>query len=307
MNSLQYLKQIDINITDLCNKTCSFCPRHDSALYPNNNQHMSLDLFKKVIDECLEVRYSKDILLCGRGESSLHKNYEEVLELLHHPDRTWKTCLTTNGRKLEKYWDYYTNNFDFIILNTYTNKEEYDERVKKYGWKLNTSGKLGDSPVKIYNLEHYFKPTGATIDQVNNSEKGFERGFSLPASPGIRWKYNFNKRCGLDGTITENPAIKSPCLHPLELLFLNFDGKMHMCCNDWGTGGGKGQTVVGDFTKNNVFEQYLESRKRDMIIRSLINGRRHDIEACKKCEVKNRTEIKRAVKIKNEQKEEYMY
>ena len=23
-----------------------------------------------------------------------------------------------NGRKLEKYWDYYTNNFDFIILNT---------------------------------------------------------------------------------------------------------------------------------------------------------------------------------------------
>ena len=33
--------------------------------------------------------------------------------------------------EIDKYWDFYTNNFDFIILNTYTTQEEYDERVEE--------------------------------------------------------------------------------------------------------------------------------------------------------------------------------
>jgi len=221
MNNLDYLWQIDINITDLCNKTCSFCPRHDPELYPNNNQHLSLDLFEKIINECLEVGYEKDILLCGRGEPSLHPQYKEIIKLLHHPDRKWATCLTTNGRNWTKHYEYYTNHFDFIILNTYTTREEYDERVEKYGWKLNTSGKFGDTPRKIYNLEHYFKPDGATVTEVNESKKGFRDGFKLPSHPDITWKHDFNKRCGLQETINVNPNITKPCMHPLEFLFLN--------------------------------------------------------------------------------------
>ena len=291
MENLNYIWQIDINLTDLCDKTCSFCPRHDPKIYPNNNQHMDLDLFKKIIDECLEVGYDKDILLCGRGEPSLYKHYEKALELLHHPDRKWNTCLTTNGRKWEKYYDFYTNNFDFIILNTYTTQEDYDERVKKYGWKLNTSGKLGNSARKIYNLEHYFKPDGANVEEVNSKKKGFKDGFTLPSKPDVIWSHHFNKRCGLQETINVNPNITKPCMHPLEFLFLNFDGKMHMCCNDWGSGGGKNQTIVGDFTKDNLFNQYRRSKKRAKIVHNLLNGRRYNIEACSKCEVTNKAEV----------------
>ena len=152
MYDLRYLHQIDINLTDLCDKTCSFCPRHDSEIYPNN----------------------KDILLCGRGEPSLYKHWEEAVKLLCHPDRKWVANITTNGRKFEKYWDLYTNNLDFVTLNTYTNKEDYDARVKKYGWKLNTSGKLGNSPRKIYNLEHYFKPDGTSVEDINEGELTFD-------------------------------------------------------------------------------------------------------------------------------------
>jgi len=32
---------IELNLTELCNMTCTFCPR--SADYPNLNLHMSLD------------------------------------------------------------------------------------------------------------------------------------------------------------------------------------------------------------------------------------------------------------------------
>ena len=298
MNNLNYVWQIDINLTDLCDKTCSFCPRHDPKIYPNNNQHMDFDLFKKIIDECLEIGYDKDILLCGRGEPSLYKHYDKAIELLHHPDRKWNTCLTTNGRKWEKYYDFYTNNFDFVILNTYTTQEEYDERVEKYGWKLNTSGRLGNTPRKIYNLEHYFKPDGANVEEVNSKKKGFKDGFTLPSKPDVIWSHHFNKRCGLQETINVNPNITKPCMHPLEFLFLNFDGKMHMCCNDWGDGGGKNQTVVGDFTKDNMFNQYRRSKKRAKIVHNLINGRRYNIEACNKCEVTNKAEVQRGLHTK---------
>ena len=30
------------------------------------------------------------------------------------------------------------------------------KELKKYGWKLNTSGRLGNNPRKRFNLEHYF-------------------------------------------------------------------------------------------------------------------------------------------------------
>ena len=84
MYDLRYLHQIDINLTDLCNKTCSFCPRHSPEVYPNNNQHMSVGLFEKVIRECLEQGYDKDILVVEENllhieTTKLYLNYYIIL------------------------------------------------------------------------------------------------------------------------------------------------------------------------------------------------------------------------------------
>ena len=39
---------IDINITELCNRKCIFCPRVDPDKYPNQNINMSIDLAKNI-------------------------------------------------------------------------------------------------------------------------------------------------------------------------------------------------------------------------------------------------------------------
>ena len=36
-NDLPGLLTIEINITELCNRICSFCPRANPDIYPNNN------------------------------------------------------------------------------------------------------------------------------------------------------------------------------------------------------------------------------------------------------------------------------
>ena len=39
---------VELNVNELCNRTCIFCPRHDIKLYPNQNLHMDLNLAEEL-------------------------------------------------------------------------------------------------------------------------------------------------------------------------------------------------------------------------------------------------------------------
>jgi hypothetical protein len=274
MYNLGYLRQIDVNITDLCNKTCSFCPRHSKDVYPNNNENISIELFTKIIDECNEQGFEGDIMLCGRSEPTMHPQYEEIFDLLTQDGKTWNACITTNGYKLEKYWDRYYNKLDGMILNTYTTRRDYEDRVQKYGYDLKSNHKR-------FGVEQYFKPDGQTVQEINSSANRFQ----IPDGPGRWYKHDFNSRCGIQehSEKADTRWRKLPCSHTLDLLFLNFDGKIHMCCNDWGPGGGKGQTEVGEYVTKNIFYAYRKNKKRAEITHHLLNGRRNMMEACTNC------------------------
>ena len=60
--------QIDFNITDLCNRTCAFCPRGNAEIYPNNNENMSLELFDQAMQQIDDERFNGTVMLAGRGE-----------------------------------------------------------------------------------------------------------------------------------------------------------------------------------------------------------------------------------------------
>ena len=277
MYNLGYLRQIDVNITDLCNKTCSFCPRHNPEIYPNSNENISIELFTKIINECKEQKYRDDIMLCGRSEPTMHPQFDKIFELLTQEGRTWNATITTNGYKLDKYWDRYYNRLDGLILNTYTNRKEYQERVDKYGYKLKSNHRQ-------FGVEQYYKPDGGTVDEVNEKAERFQ----LADGQGKWYRNAFNSRCGIqpDSTETAPKSIKRRgCSHTVDLLFLNFDGKVHMCCNDWGPGGGGGQTEVGEYINHNIFYAYRKNKKRAQITHHLLNGRRHLVEACSSCTV----------------------
>lgn len=83
---------IEISLTELCNRKCSFCPRCDNK-YPNQNLHMSLDLLKKIDKELKEINWNGAIALCGYGEPMLHEKFLACVEIL----RDHKIELVTNG------------------------------------------------------------------------------------------------------------------------------------------------------------------------------------------------------------------
>ena len=65
------LSTVEINPTELCNRTCSFCPRSDPNVYPNRNLNMTIDTAENISNQLLDANFTGDIHITGFGEPTL--------------------------------------------------------------------------------------------------------------------------------------------------------------------------------------------------------------------------------------------
>lgn len=76
---------VEINPTELCNRTCSFCPRHDPNVYPNRNLNMSIETARVINKQLIENQFGGYICIAGNGEPLLNPNIKSIIqELLSH-------------------------------------------------------------------------------------------------------------------------------------------------------------------------------------------------------------------------------
>ena len=257
-NSLKkYLIRVDLDLTGLCNRTCYFCPRTFKS-YPNVNEHMSLETIKIVLEELRSFNFSGVIELAGRGEPTLHREFDKVVDLVTAEPRTWTVRVTTNGYRIDKLWDVYAK-IDELILNTYTNKEDSDYMRQKYVRLPN--GRL---------IEHYFKPDTLSIEEIN--KLGSQEDTS---NPGTYFKYLFNNRAGVFSKSREDTG----CFHPIRQIFIDYHGNYQMCCNDW-----KYQIKIGNVHERSLMDMYEKDPKLNRIRWRLLNKQRDAILPCKMCD-----------------------
>ena len=69
-----FFTRIEFSITDLCNRTCEFCPRANPSIYPNNNQEMSLELYEKIMSDLASFDWQGGIVFSAFGEPLLHNH-----------------------------------------------------------------------------------------------------------------------------------------------------------------------------------------------------------------------------------------
>lgn len=276
-----HIVRVDFDLTGLCNRQCSFCPRSLDAdpIYPNINKQITLDTIKIVIDELRSIDFKGWIELAGRGESTLHKQFETIVDMLTSGPRKWKVRLTTNGYRIDEWWNSSVGmKLDQLILNSYESKQEYIDRQQKY-ITLPSGG-------AVY---HYYKQDGFTIDQINDMPSYVE--------DGKHWKHAFNNRAGyfkhqdrrntqLDYTnVVTLPNGKklniaqSPCWHPMRQIFIDFEGNYQMCCNDWSS-----QIKIGNVNERSLIDMYLNDPKINRIRWRLLNKDRTTILPCAMCD-----------------------
>ena len=255
---LKYLIRIDLDLSGLCNKQCTFCPRSltHKPTYPNINKHMSLETVEIVLKELRAIDFAGWFELAGRGESTLHKHFYEVVDMVTAQPRKWRVRLTTNGHKIDEWWPRVAHKLDDLYLNSYDSLEQYKERLEKYP-KL-PRGQL---------IQHFYKQDGLTVEEINKMPPHQE-------NDGVWYNYAFNNRAGW----FSNQYVKEPCWHPMRQIFIDYEGNYQMCCNDWTY-----QIKIGNIHERGLIDMYVNDPKVNRIRWQLLNNNRQNIKPCSMC------------------------
>ena len=82
---LDSILTVEINTTELCNRTCVFCPRHDPKVFPNRNLHLTLKGAEIISEELGENQFN--------GKISWHLRCDD--QLLELSDKCVQTYVST--------------------------------------------------------------------------------------------------------------------------------------------------------------------------------------------------------------------
>jgi radical SAM protein with 4Fe4S-binding SPASM domain len=236
------LAAVEINPTELCNRTCSFCPRHDPAIYPNRNLNMDIKTAQKICKQLLLADYNGDINITGFGEPLLNKNIIEICKVF---SKHFHTELITNG-------DTILNNkvnvddlkcLDLLIIDCYDGDKQY-KQFESY---------LQDHEINYLLRPHY--DTG---------------------EPELVNEYGFNNR---GGSLYIADTLAQPCYLTAYKAFIDWNGDVRICCNDWF----RLTDSFGNVNETN-FDNIWMSQDFTMLRKQLINGSRQ-AKSCAQCDV----------------------
>ena len=236
INGSPVFSWIDINVTELCNRKCIFCPRIDDDFYPNQNLNISLDLIRKMAIELRSIKYQGAIVLCGFGEPLLHPDIIEVVSIL---SKTARIEIVTNG--------------DYLTPSIITNLVEAG---------------VGYFVVSMYDGVHQVEKFKSLFLDADCSEEKFilrDRWHSEADGFGLK----LTNRAGTIKIGDQDPIdISHPCHYPAYSMTIDWNGDALLCVQDWNK-----KVKLGNIFSQSLIEVWL-SKALQKRRNQLINGKR---------------------------------
>jgi len=250
MWSDKLFRTIELNITELCNFKCAFCPR--AFDYPNQNYHMTLETVDRVIECLRETPQINKIALAGRGEPTLHKEFVKLSQKLidfrntERPDLiVW---IATNGKRVDKYADILKQftevRYSLYDESTLTEKEVFE----KYGhWKNFVFYNRTTEGLKSAKPETYHNRAGSVVHPIAETKTLFHPTYGLI------------------------------CEKPLNVVYIDWQGNYNLCCNDW-----EDIKVFGNIYDESIHEFLTSNQMLKEYQDNLLAGKR-DLDPCSSC------------------------
>tara|TARA_R110000868_G_scaffold311824_3_gene572776 strand:+ start:2661 stop:3494 length:834 start_codon:yes stop_codon:yes gene_type:complete len=190
---LMGLAEVELNITELCNRTCSFCPRHDPKIYPNLNLNMSIATVNRIKDQLIENKFKGSIILSGFGESVLNKDIYKIVSILSD----FSVEVITNGDTILNGKTSITQLFDSglttLTLNNYDNNHQLE--------------KIAASNKQI-RLRNNYDDGGNHYEEYGFNNRG-----------GVLWK--------------DNTSVNRPCYVSEYRIVFDWNGEVLLCTHNW--------------------------------------------------------------------------
>ena len=279
-------KKIYIEITNVCNLSCSFCPKTE-----RKSKFLSVDEFKIVLNRIKP--YTKYIYFHLMGEPLLNPNLEEFLKLAYEED--FKVNITTNGTLLRSVKDILLRSkalrqinislHSFEANNKEVSFQEYFDEVLGFIKETNDTTDI-ITAMRLWNLDSYSikGDNSLNADIVDKIKEVFDY------KEDLKTILNNDKRTKLKNNLYLNVADKfqwpnmnieplgdTGFCHGLRDHFgILVDGTVVPCCLD-----GEGNMSLG-----NIYEESLHEILNGDRASNFYNGfsnRKKVEELCKRC------------------------
>lgn len=237
------LKSIEINPVEACTRKCSFCPRSNPSLYPTTNKRISLDTCTKIAKDLAEINYTGRVGLVGFGEPLLHKQLENCISIIHkHNPKLKYIEVITNGDLLttDRIKSLYNAGCNLIAVSMYEKDISTDIEHQRQ-----------NIPIEIVYRHHYDPSLNYNLDLVNRKEIAFENN-----------KLN----------------IESPCYIPFYKMFIDWNGDVLTCQNDWSR-----SLILGNINTESIKDVWLGKLYNEF--KGTLKEGKRTITPCNKCNV----------------------
>lgn len=105
---MSMFNRVFIEISNLCNLNCSFCPIDERS-----KEILSIEQFTNILDQASPL--ADEICLHLMGEPMMHPNFDEILDICEH--KGVKIKLTTNGILIPKFFEKILNSKSIRQIN----------------------------------------------------------------------------------------------------------------------------------------------------------------------------------------------
>lgn len=280
-------KKIYVEITNICNLKCKFCPETS-----RKKESMSVENFEEVIKKI--HKHTNLITLHVKGEPLLHKNLADILQILDKYNL--KVNITTNGTLIKEKLEIIKNSksvrqINFSIHSITQNKklnnqylqdifesvEELKNTIISYRlWNMQSLQENDINISIIKTIEDYYKVKDLKEQLLKNNSIKLRENLFINQDIEFTWP-DINK---------ERVIEKGRCLALKEQVAILVDGTVVPCCLD----------NNGDIPLGNIFEEtmteILEKPKTVAIKKNFENGI-ITCDLCKTCGFLKRLENKR--------------
>ena len=237
---------VELSLIDVCNRSCSFCPKSDASIAPNTYQRMTMALIDKLVDDLKKINFEGAFCLCGYGEPMLHGEFYDIVNKL---GVVGGVEIITNG--------------DLV------NKKTLMKLFESKATKLIIS--LYDGPEQIVKFKTFIKELNIPEDFVILRDRWY--------SDKIDYGVKLTNRVGTVN-VGNQPDVKdyskNKCFYTAYQMLIDWNGDVFLCPQDW-----QRRQTMGNMMQSNIFDIWngpILSKYR----RKLLSGDR-SLNPCNQC------------------------
>jgi len=280
-------KKIYIEITNICNLNCKFCPETS-----RKKEFINVEDFEEIIKKV--YKYTNLVCLHVKGEPLVHPNLEDILKVLEKYNL--QANITTNGTLIKEKLEILKNskavrqiNFSIhsimqnnkldkqYLQNIFESVEELENIIVSYRlWNLQTIKENEINNEIIKEIEDYYNIQNLKQQLMQNEFLKVKEKVFINQDTEFTWP----------DIKSENIIEKGRCLALKEQIAILVDGTVVPCCLD----------NNGDIPLGNIFKETLEdilNKAKTTTIKKNFENSIITCNLCKTCGFLKRLENKR--------------